>query len=193
MKHPFHLYFSACVAIFGGVMFGFDIAIIAGAIPFIQDYFNWNELQLGWGVSSLLVGCVIGSIASGYVTSKIGRKYALLISAIIFGLSSIGTGLAYDNDFFVINRIIAGISVGAISVLSPMYVAEISPSSIRGRMTAIYQLCIMLGILLSYITNYFLKDLEHNWRLMFISGVIPAIIFFICLLFISESPVDVEK
>nr|WP_314266974.1 sugar porter family MFS transporter [uncultured Moellerella sp.] len=188
MKHPFHLYFSACVAIFGGVMFGFDIAIIAGAIPFIQDYFNWSELQLGWGVSSLLVGCVIGSIASGYVTSKIGRKYALLISAIMFGLSSIGTGLAYDNDFFVINRIIAGISVGAISVLSPMYVAEISPSSIRGRMTAIYQLCIMLGILLSYITNYFLKDLEHNWRLMFISGVIPAIIFFICLLFISESP-----
>ena len=188
MKYPFYLYFSCCTAIFGGIMFGFDIAIIAGAIPFIQTYFNWNELQLGWGVSSLLVGCIIGSFSSGYITNKFGRKRVLIISAIIFGLSCVGTGIATSETTFILNRLLGGISVGAISVLSPMYVAEMAPASMRGRMTAIYQLCIMLGILLSYLTNYFLKDLENNWRLMFISGVVPAVVFFVGLLFIPESP-----
>lgn len=188
MKYPFFLYFSCCVAIFGGIMFGFDIAIIAGAIPFIQTYFNWSELQLGWGVSSLLIGCIIGSFGSGYVTNKFGRKRVLIISAIIFGISCVGTGIADNETTFILNRLLGGISVGAISVLSPMYVAEMAPADMRGRMTAIYQLCIMLGILLSYVTNYFLKDLESNWRLMFISGVVPAAVFFCGLLFIPESP-----
>ncbi|WP_312974422.1 sugar porter family MFS transporter [Atlantibacter sp.] len=188
MKYPFYLYFSCCVAIFGGIMFGFDIAIIAGAIPFIQSYFSWNELQLGWGVSSLLVGCIIGSFGSGYVTNKYGRKRVLIVAAIIFGISCAGTGIATNETTFILNRLLGGISVGAISVLSPMYVAEMAPASMRGRMTAVYQLCIMLGILLSYMTNYFLKDLENNWRLMFISGVVPATVFFIGLLFIPESP-----
>ncbi len=183
-----YLYFICTVAVFGGIMFGFDIAIVSVAVPFIQEYFHWNELELGWGVSTLLIGCIIGSFCTGYVTDKYGRRKVLIAISLIFGVSCLGTAIASTSDTFIIFRFIGGLSVGAVSVLSPMYVAEIAPSAIRGRLTAIYQLCIMLGILISYATNYALKDLVDNWRWMFASGVIPSVVFFIGLLYIPESP-----
>lgn len=182
------LYFICTVAVFGGIMFGFDIAIVSGAVPFIQAYFHWDELQLGWGVSTLLIGCIIGSFGTGYVTDRYGRKKVLIAISLIFGLSCLGTAIATQPNTFILFRFIGGLSVGAVSVLSPMYVAEIAPSAIRGRLTAVYQLCIMLGILISYSTNYALKDLDDNWRWMFASGIIPSILFFVGLLYIPESP-----
>lgn len=169
-------------------MFGFDIAIISGAVPFIQPYFGWNELQLGWGVSSLLVGAIIGAFGSGVLTDRYGRKMILLFVALFFAVSCAATATATSSLFFIMARLIGGLAVGAASVLSPMYVAEVAPAKNRGTLVAIYQLTIVLGILISYTINYGLHDLENNWRWMFASGVIPSVLFFIGLFFIPESP-----
>jgi sugar porter (SP) family MFS transporter len=183
------LYFISLVAAMGGLMFGFDIAIITGAIPFIQPYFGLDELSLGYGVSSLLFGCIFGSMFSGMLTDKFGRKKILLIVALIFALSSAATGMAKQFGFFIAARFVGGLAVGAASVLSPMYIAEVSPSKNRGTLVAIYQLTIVGGILVSYCINYFLHDTGvNNWRWMFATGVIPSAIFFLLLFFIPESP-----
>jgi sugar porter (SP) family MFS transporter len=172
----------------GGLMFGFDIAIISGAVPFIQPYFGWNELQLGWGVSSLLVGAIIGAFGSGVLTDKYGRKRILIIVALFFALSCALTSLATSSALFITARLFGGLAVGAASVLSPMYVAEVAPAKSRGMLVAVYQLAIVLGILCSYSINYWLHDVDNNWRWMFSTGVIPSVLFFIGLFFIPESP-----
>jgi len=169
-------------------MFGFDIAIISGAVPFIQPYFGWNELKLGWGVSSLLLGAIAGAFGSGVLTDKYGRKKILIVVALFFALSCAITALATSSIIFVSARVLGGLAVGAASVLSPMYVAEVAPPKNRGTLVAIYQLTITLGILSSYTINYGLHDLENNWRWMFATGVIPSVIFFVGLFFIPESP-----
>ncbi len=169
-------------------MFGFDIAIISGAVPFIQTYFGWNELELGWGVSSLLVGAVIGAFGSGAVTDLFGRKKVLIVVALFFALSCILTAIAGSSVLFICARLFGGLAVGAASVLSPMYVAEVSPARNRGRLVAIYQLTIVIGILCSYSINYLLHDVAKNWRWMFATGTIPSVLFFTGLFFIPESP-----
>lgn len=183
-----YLYFISLIAIMGGLMFGFDIAIISGAVPFLQDYFNWNDLELGWGVSSLLVGAVVGSLFSGILTDRFGRKGILIFVALFFAVSSLVSAIAVNSAVFIIARLLGGLSVGAASVLCPLYVAEIVPSKIRGRMVSVYQLSITFGILTSYLINYFLYDWDDNWRWMMASGIIPSVIFFIGLFFIPESP-----
>jgi sugar porter (SP) family MFS transporter len=183
-----YLYFICSIATIGGLMFGFDIAIISGAVPFIQPYFGWNELELGWGVSSLLVGAIIGAFGSGALTDKYGRKMILLFVALFFAVSCAATALATSSVFFIAARLTGGLAVGAASVLSPMYVAEVAPARNRGTLVSIYQLTIVLGILISYTINYELHDLENNWRWMFATGVVPSILFFAGLLFIPESP-----
>jgi sugar porter (SP) family MFS transporter len=183
-----YLSFICLIANMGGLMFGFDIAIISGAVPFIQPYFGWNELQLGWGVSSLLVGAIIGAFGSGAFTDKYGRKKILIIVALFFALSCAATALAKTSLGFIFARLFGGLAVGAASVLSPMYVAEVSPARNRGRLVAIYQLTIVLGILISYTINYWLHDADNNWRWMFATGVIPSVLFFTGLFFIPESP-----
>jgi sugar porter (SP) family MFS transporter len=185
---PAYLYFICFIATIGGLMFGFDIAIISGAVPFIQPYFGWNELQLGWGVSSLLVGAIIGAFGSGVLTDRYGRKMILLFVALFFAVSCAATATATSSLFFIIARLTGGLAVGAASVLSPMYVAEVAPAKNRGTLVAIYQLTIVFGIIISYTINYGLHDLENNWRWMFASGVIPSVLFFIGLFFIPESP-----
>ena len=187
-KRSTYLYFICFIATIGGLMFGFDIAIISGAVPFIQPYFGWDELQLGWGVSSLLVGAIIGAFGSGVLTDKYGRKKILLIVALFFAVSCAATAIATSSVFFIMARLTGGLAVGAASVLSPMYVAEVAPAKNRGTLVAIYQLTIVFGILISYTINYTLHDLVNNWRWMFASGVIPSILFFIGLFFIPESP-----
>jgi sugar porter (SP) family MFS transporter len=187
-RNSSYLSFICLIATMGGLMFGFDISIISGAVPFIQPYFGWNELQLGWGVSSLLVGCVVGAFGSGAFTDKYGRKKILIIVALFFALSCAATALAQTSIGFIFARLFGGLAVGAASVLSPMYVAEVSPARNRGTLVAIYQLTIVLGILISYTINYLLHDVENNWRWMFATGIIPSVLFFIGLFFIPESP-----
>ena len=187
-KSSGYLYFICMIATMGGLMFGFDIAIISGAVPFIQSYFGWNELELGWGVSSLLVGAVFGAFGSGILTDMFGRKKVLIFVALFFAVSCALTALASSSVLFISARLFGGLAVGAASVLSPMYVAEVAPPKSRGMLVAIYQLTIVLGILCSYTINYWLHDIDNNWRWMFATGVIPSVLFFIGLFFIPESP-----
>ena len=187
-KGRIYLYFISFIATLGGLMFGFDISIITGAVPFIQPYFGWNELQLGWGVSSLLVGCIIGAFGSGAFTDRYGRKKILIIVALFFAISCGATAIAKTSMGFISARLFGGLAVGAASVLSPMYVAEVSPARNRGTLVSIYQLTIVIGILISYTINYWLHDMDNNWRWMFATGMVPSVLFFAGLFFIPESP-----
>jgi len=188
VKGRAYLWFISMVATIGGLMFGFDVGIISGAIPFIQPYFGWTELQLGWGVSSILVGAIVGAFGTGSLTEKYGRKRLLISVALFFAISCAGMALAKTQTFFISFRVLGGLAVGAVSVLSPMYVAEVAPPKIRGTLITIYQLAITLGILVSYLVNFALHDVENNWRWMFATGLLPSIIFFVGLNFIPESP-----
>lgn len=188
MKSNPYIFFISMIAAFGGLLFGFDIAIFSGTIPFIQPYYNLTEAQLGWTGSSLYVGCIIGTVITGYATDRLGRKIPLIVAAAIFTISSILMGWAGSHTMLIFWRIIAGIGVGAASMLSPLYIAEISPAAIRGRMVSINQLTVVIGILLAYLSNYVLADVEDNWRWMFTSGAFPAIAFFVFVFFVPESP-----
>jgi sugar porter (SP) family MFS transporter len=188
VKGRLYLYFISLVATLGGLMFGFDVGIISGAIPFIQPYFNWDELQLGWGVSSILVGAIVGAFGTGTLTEKFGRKSLLISVALFFAISCAGMALAKTATFFILFRVMGGLAVGSVSVLSPMYVAEVAPAKVRGTLVTIYQLAITLGILVSYLVNYGLHEVENNWRWMFATGLLPSILFFTGLIFIPESP-----
>jgi sugar porter (SP) family MFS transporter len=187
-KNSLYLYFICLIATMGGLMFGFDIAIISGAVPFIQPYFGWNELELGWGVSSLLVGAIIGAFGSGVLSDMFGRKKVLIVVALFFAASCTFTALATSSVMFISARLFGGLAVGAASVLSPMYVAEVAPSKNRGMLVSVYQLAIVLGILCSYTINYGLHNIDNNWRWMFATGIIPSVLFFVGLFFIPESP-----
>jgi len=187
-KSSFYLYFICMIATMGGLMFGFDVAIISGAVPFIQPYFGWNELQLGWGVSSLLVGAIVGAFGSGVLSDMYGRKKVLIFVALFFAVSCTFTALATSSVIFISARLFGGLAVGAASVLSPMYVAEVAPPRNRGMLVAIYQLAIVLGILCSYTINYGLHNIDNNWRWMFATGILPSVLFFVGLFFIPESP-----
>ncbi len=169
-------------------MFGFDVAIISGAVPFIQPYFGWNELQLGWGVSSLLLGAIAGAFGSGVLSDMYGRKKVLIVVALFFAVSCTFTALATSSIVFISARVFGGLAVGAASVLSPMYVAEVAPPKNRGMLVSVYQLAIVLGILCSYTINYGLHNIDNNWRWMFATGIIPSVLFFVGLFFIPESP-----
>lgn len=186
--NPAYQYLISAIAAMGGLMFGFDIAIISGAVPFIQPYFGWNELELGWGVSSLLVGAIIGAFGSGILTDRFGRKKILISVALTFAITCAITALAESPGVFVAGRLAGGLAVGAASVLSPMYIAEVSPPGRRGMLVSVYQLAIVSGILVSYLINYILHDIEHNWRWMFATGIAPSVLFFTGLFFIPESP-----
>ena len=183
-----YIFLISLIAAFGGLLFGFDIAIFSGTIPFIKPYFQLTDAQLGWTGSSLYVGCIIGTLITGFFADRFGRKLPLTIAAGIFMISSVLMGWSSGYSGLIFWRIIAGIGVGAASMLSPLYIAEVSPANIRGRMVSINQLTIVSGILLAYFSNYILADLEDNWRWMFTSGAIPAVLFFVCVFFVPESP-----
>jgi SP family arabinose:H+ symporter-like MFS transporter len=184
-----YLIFLAATASLGGSLLGFDIAIITGAGPFLTEHFRLSDLSLGVAFSSLLFGCVLGSAAVGRITDLYGRRKILLWVAVVFAVTSLATGLASSFGMFLIARFLGGLAVGGASILSPMYVAEISPPSVRGRMGTLYQMSIIIGILLSYTINYTLRNIgSTNWRWMFITGAIPAIVFLLLLLKAPETP-----
>ena len=178
--------FLAGTAALGGLLFGFDIAIITGAGPFITRQFSLDDIRLGWAFSSLLFGCVLGCFLTGKLADRYGRKKLLVSVAILFSVTSIATALAPSFILFVSARLLGGLAVGGVSLLSPMYVAEVSPPSIRGRLGTLYQLSIVVGIIVSYGINFLLRNTgANNWRWMFLTGVVPSAVF---LLFVSLAP-----
>ena len=184
-----YVLFLASTAALGGLLFGFDIAIITGAGPFIVRQFGLSDLGLGWAFSSLLFGCVLGSFVAGKLTDRYGRKSLLLVVAILFALTSVATALAGSFSSFIVARFLGGIAVGGVSLLSPMYVSEVSPPSLRGRMGTLYQMSIIVGIIISYGINFLLRNVGHEgWRWMFASGVAPSTVFLVCILIAPESP-----
>ena len=139
------------ISALGGYLFGFDFAVIAGALPFLKQQFGFNELQEGLATATLAFGCILGCLIAGKLSDQFGRKKGLALAAAIFLVSSLAMAVAHNSVAFIIARFVAGIGVGMASVLSPMYIAEIAPTQIRGRMVSINQLTIVLGI---FITNF---------------------------------------
>jgi sugar porter (SP) family MFS transporter len=184
-----YVFFLAATAALGGLLFGFDIAIITGAGPFLIRHFHLDDLSLGAAFSSLLFGCILGSAFAGRITDRFGRRSILLWVAALFAVTSVATGLAWSFPSFIVARFLGGLAVGAVSLVSPMYVSEVSPASIRGRMGTLYQMSIVTGILVSYCVNYLLRNIgPENWRWMFLTGAIPSAIFFALLLLAPETP-----
>jgi len=177
------------VAALGGLLFGFDTGVISGAIPFIKLEFYLNSYQEGFAVSNLMIACVIGALIAGPIADWTGRKKVLILCAVLFIVSAILSALPRSFTELVIARFIGGIGVGVASVVSPMYIAEISPAKIRGRLVALNQLAIVIGILLSYLSNWLLVDTGiNNWRYMLVAEILPATTFLMGLFFILESP-----
>ena len=177
------------VAALGGLLFGFDTAIISGTIPYLTTYFKLDEFMLGWSVSAILIGCAAGAMVAGKLADLNGRRFMLIICAILFAISGIGAGFSTQLYEFVGFRLIGGLGVGAAALVSPMYIAEIAPPAIRGRLVAFYQLAIVFGILLAYFVNYLFDGLgSDNWRWMFASQAAPALLFWLMLLGVPETP-----
>ncbi len=181
--------FLAATAALGGLLFGFDIAIITGAGPFITRQFALDDIRLGWAFSSLLFGCVLGCFFAGRLADRYGRKKLLVSVAMLFAVTSVATALAPSFILFVTARLLGGLAVGGVSLLSPMYVAEVSPPSIRGRLGTLYQLSIVVGIIVSYGINFLLRNTgNNNWRWMFLTGVVPSAVFLLFVTLAPESP-----
>ncbi len=183
------LFLYSFITALGGLLFGFDTAVINGALPFFSKYFELDNGMQGFAVGSALFGCVVGAITIGRPGDKYGRRYMLIWMAALMFISAIGSGVANDMTTFIIFRIIGGLGVGGASVLSPMYISEIAPAAYRGRFTITFQLAIVLGILLAFFSDYLLIDIgDNNWRWMFIAEGLPAILFFVLLFFVGRSP-----
>lgn len=187
-----YLILICVIAATGGFLFGFDTSVISGAIEFIADpkVFNLDAIEKGWTVSCILIGCMAGCIFTGPLSDKYGRKKILILTAFIFLVSSLGCALATDHVVFIVYRLVAGFAVGAASMLSPMYITEISPARHRGKLGILNILAIFIGQSAAFFSNYFLKDYGgiNNWRWMMGIMVIPSAILFLLLFFIPESP-----
>jgi sugar porter (SP) family MFS transporter len=187
MKRKLLLY--TLVAAIGGLLYGFDTAVINGALPFFTTYFDLNDVMTGWAVSSALLGCIVGAIGAGRPGDRFGRRDMLKVSAILFLLSAFGTGLASHVQVFILARFIGGLAVGIASVLSPTYISEIAPASHRGRLIVSFQLAIVVGILVAFFVDYLLIHTgPNNWRFMFLSEILPALFFLVLLFRVARSP-----
>ncbi|MDS0524342.1 sugar porter family MFS transporter [Clostridium sp. SHJSY1] len=175
-------------AALSGLLFGYDTGVISGAILFIQDQMNLDSWQQGWVVSSVLLGAILGSAIIGPMSDKYGRRKLVLLSAVIFFIGAIGSAFSPQFWELIISRIILGLAVGASSALIPTYLAELSPAEKRGSMSSLFQLMVMTGILLAYITNYSFSGLYIGWRLMLGLAAVPAVILFLGSLVLPESP-----
>ena len=196
------VYFICSVSAMGGLLFGYDWVVIGGAKPFYESFFGiaGNTWLQGVAMSTALVGCLIGAMVAGVLADRYGRKPLLTTAAVLFTVSAIGTGLFDDFTLFNIARFIGGVGIGVASALSPMYIAEVSPAHIRGRMVSLNQMTIVLGILGAQIVNMLLArdtsivenaawNLEWGWRWMFWAETVPAGLFLVMSFFIPESPV----
>ncbi|MHA4809457.1 sugar porter family MFS transporter [Flavitalea flava] len=184
-----YLYLVCAIASLGGLLFGFDLVIISGAIPFFSTYFKLSEAGVGWAVGCINLGSALGALIAGRLSESLGRKKLLLLCAFLFALTGIGTGWAGNIPVFIFFRLLSGVAVGVAALVCPMYIAEIAPTEFRGRMVTFYQLAIVSGLLLAYLADYLLLDTGiNNWRWMFSSQSVPALLFFFGLFLVSESP-----
>ena len=196
------LYFICAVSAMGGLLFGYDWVVIGGAKPFYELYFaiSHSPLMQGVAMTTALIGCLVGAMVAGAAADKYGRKPLLMTSAVLFTVSAIATGLFNDFTLFNIARFVGGIGIGVASALAPMYIAEVSPAEIRGRMVSLNQMTIVLGILGAQIVNMLLArdtsvsenaawNIEWGWRWMFWAETAPAALFLLMSFFIPESPV----
>ncbi|WP_018615564.1 sugar porter family MFS transporter [Segetibacter koreensis] len=191
------------IVAFGGFLFGFDTAIISGALPLVKEQFSLSTAMEGWFVSAALVGCITGVAFSGYLSDRFGRKQILLLSAVLFIASSIGCMFPSTIEMLITFRLVGGIGIGIASMLAPLYISEFAPLQIRGRLVSFYQLAITIGIVAAYFSNAYLLGFQQKeniygflnlilvketWRAMLGINVIPAIIFFILLLYVPQTP-----
>lgn len=191
--------FLSAVAALGGFLFGFDSAVINGTVNALQQAFGSSAVGTGFNVASMLLGCAIGAFFAGTLADKFGRKPIMLVTAVVYLISAWGSGIAGSSGEFVFFRIIGGLAVGAASILAPAYISEIAPARIRGRLTTLQQLAIVLGIFVAFMSNYAIAGAAGSatathwmgfqaWQWMFWMEMIPAGLFFVFLFFIPESP-----
>lgn len=187
------------VSALGGLLFGYDTGVINGAQFYLSKHFDLDSAMKGWVVGSALLGCLIGAIAAGPLSIKFGRKYSLLISAVLFSISAYGSGLpsifSESVSLLVVFRIIGGLGIGIASMNAPMYIAEIAPSEVRGKMVTYYQLAIVIGFFVVFLATYFIgnslseaENIAFGWKQMFWSELIPSCLFLILLFFVPKSP-----
>lgn len=183
------------VAALGGLLFGYDTAVIAGAIGYLQTRFELSAAMVGWAASSAIWGCVVGVLCTGFLSDKFGRKKVMILTAILFAISAIGSAIPNSLTEFIIARFIGGLGVGAASMLSPLYISEIAPAENRGKLVSLYQLAIVIGINVVYFINLEIATLNteawnvaYGWRWMLGSETIPAVLFFALLFLVPESP-----
>ncbi|MGB6268174.1 MAG: sugar porter family MFS transporter [Olleya sp.] len=199
MKKGVFLLLIAAVSALGGLLFGYDTGVINGAQFYLTEHFKLSDALKGWVVGSALIGCFAGAIIAGPLSIKIGRKWSLIISAIFFTLSAYGSGLPeifpQSVSMLVFFRILGGLGIGIASMNAPMYIAEIAPSNIRGRMVTYYQLAIVIGFFVVFLATYYIgnnltvaENIEFGWRRMFWSELIPSGLFLILLFFVPKSP-----
>lgn len=188
-KSSFYVIFVTVIAAIGGLLFGFDTAIVAGATRYLKDQFALTSIQEGWAVSVVLIGCMFGAGISGTISDRIGRKRFMLVSAVLFLVSAVGCALPRTMAEFVVFRFIGGLGIGSASILAPLYISEIAPARIRGALISVNQMAIVTGILLAYFINWAFAGVgPSNWRWMYAAGALPSVIFFILLLRVPESP-----
>ena len=200
-----YLVFLSVVAALGGFLFGYDTAVISGTIAQVTELFGLDALQQGWYVGCALIGSIVGVLFAGVLSDKFGRKLTMVISAVLFSTSAIGCALCADYNQLVIYRIIGGIGIGVVSIISPLYISEVSVAQYRGRLVSLYQLAVTVGFLGAYLVNYQLlayAEAHTNpgtgwfdlifvaevWRGMLGMETLPAVLFFIIIFFIPESP-----
>jgi len=182
---------STLIAALGGLLFGFDTAVISGTTQWLQSTYDLSSFELGFTVASALIGTIIGSLVIGRIADRYGRRSSLSLLALLYFISALGSGLAWSWYSLIFFRFVGGLGVGGASVVSPMYIAEVSPARLRGRLVAVAQLNIVFGMLLAYFSNYIISGLEigaSEWRWMFGVETIPAGLFFVFLFTIPRSP-----
>lgn len=199
MKKSTYLLFITIISALGGLLFGYDTGVINGAQFYLSKFFELNDALKGWVVGSALIGCFVGALIAGKLSTKFGRRSSLIISAVLFILSAYGSGLPdilpQTVSVLVVFRIIGGLGIGIASMNAPMYIAEISPNSIRGKMVTYYQLAIVIGFFSVFLVTYFIgndltqsENISFGWRRMFWSELIPSGLFLVLLLFVPKSP-----
>lgn len=189
MKGDFYLLLCAIVAALGGFLFGFDTAVISGAEQSIQHLWQLNDVNHGLAVAIALYGTVVGALFGGIPANILGRKVTLFWIGVLYLVSAVGSALAPEIYSFMIFRFVGGLGVGASSVAAPIYIAEISPAHLRGRLVALFQFNVVFGILTAYVSNYFWADIGENaWRWMLGVEAFPALIYAVMVLFVPQSP-----
>ena len=184
-----YVIYVSIVAALGGLLFGFDTAIIAGAARFLKERFALSAFGEGLAVSIVLVGCMAGAAIAGTVSDRLGRRRFMFISAVLFFISALGCAIPQNLIQFLAFRFIGGLAIGSASIVSPLYISEVAPPKIRGARVSVNQLAIVTGILMSYFVSWILVGAgASNWRWMFATGAIPAVVFFLFVLGVPESP-----